>query len=144
MSETVSGNDVLQIANASWDERAQRYRGWQYLTAVGQAKRQIEKKRGGRKERKKEAEHTVSVLFNHSRNQSEDRLNRIALQASGTFGEGFNAGEDLSSFASEVAGLLNGPLNAGFGAFDPSMIIGLIMGIINAIKACKQVVPATT
>lgn len=144
MSETVSGNDVLQIANASWNARTQRYRGWQYLTAVGQAKQQIEKKRGGRKERKEEAEHTVSVLFNHSRNQSEERLNRVALQASGTFGEGFNAGEDLTAFASEVAGLLNGPLNAGFGAFDPTMIISLIMGIINAIKACKQVVPAAT
>ena len=138
----VTGSDILEIANASYNARTQRYRGWQYVIAVGQAKRQIERVRGGRKERKEEAEHTVSVMFNHARQQSEERLSRIAMQASPS-SSAAASGDDLDAFAAEVAGLLNGPLSAGFGAFDPSMIITLIMGIINAIRACKQPVNPT-
>lgn len=166
----VTGNDILEIANASWRPGRQDYRGWQYTTAVGRARSQIEledglrgkAKRLAKKERQKEAEHTVSVMFNHARQQSEDRLSRVCAQAdqvasiaaqvlgatdeymlNGVCGQLMAAaGEDLQAFAIEIAGLLNGPLSAGFGAFDPSMIITLIMAIINAIKVCKGIVPA--
>lgn len=140
MSEQVTGGELLQIANASWDERRQRYRGWQYLIAVGKAKAGIEKSFGNRKARKQEAEHQISVLLTHSRHQSVGRLDVICGQAMSA-SDGFAAGSELTSFAGEVMALLNGHLDAGFGAVDLTMIIGLIVAIVNAIKACKSPVP---
>lgn len=135
----VSGEELLDIANGSWNEKRQEYRGFQYLIAVNQAKKGIEKVRGGRKERKEEARHTVDVMFTHARNQSSDRLSKVAMEASQPMAAGFgDAGGELQAFASEVVGLLNGPLSAGFGVFDPAMIIGLIQAIISAIQACKK------
>lgn len=149
MSDT--GQALLDIANGSWNEKRQEFRGFNYNIAVGQAKQGIERKRGGRKERLAEARHQVSVLFSHSRSQSAQRLEAVASQASSLLlvsndgGITFSAsaaGDELTAFATEVTELLNGPHSGGFGVIDPAMIISLIMGIINAIKACKNpVVP---
>lgn len=148
MSEA-TGQDLLDIANSAWNEKRQEFRGFNYNIAVGQAKQGIERKRGNRKDRLTEARHQVSVLFSHSRNQTPQRLGAVASEAlvlvSNDGGQTFSAGSvgtELTSFATEVTELLNGPLSGGFGAIDPTMIISLIMGIINAIKACKNpVVP---
>lgn len=142
MNET-TGQDLLDIANASWNSDKQRYRGFQYNIAVGQAKQGIEKKRGARKERLTEARHQVSVLFDHARRQTPQRLAAVASEAGG-FSEGRGAGAELQTFAEEVTALLNGPHSGGYGVVDPAMIIGLIVAIVNAIKACKQVVPTPT
>lgn len=155
MSDTVvGGGDILSIANASWREGRQEYRGWQFITAVGQTKQTIEiedglrgkAKRIAKKDRQREAEHTVSVMLTHARGQSEERLNKVCAQAQALSASQNSdnpnlfaaAGQDLQDFASEVAALLNGQLSAGFGVFDPATLISLIMGIINAIKACKD------
>lgn len=134
----VSGQDLLDIANGCWNEKRQEYRGFQYNIAVGQAKRGIEKVKGERKERLAEARHQVSVLFDHSRRQTPKRLGNVASEADS------GSGNALTEFATEVTELLNGPHNGGYGVIDPAMIIGLIMAIINAIKACKQIVPTPT
>ncbi len=142
MPDVVSGGEILEIANGCWNERRKRYQSFNWVVARGQAIRQIEKVKGGRKDRREEAEHNLTVLFDHARKQAVTRIDTVAREAS-AFVEGFAAGEDteLYSFASEVVALINGPLSGGFGVIDPSMIISLIMGIINAIRACKNPVP---
>lgn len=150
MSEA-SGQDLLDIATGSWNENKRKYQGFEYNIAVGRAKAGIERKRGQRKQRLTEARHQVDVLFTHSREQTPQRLEAVANQAlvlvSNDGGLTFSAGsvgDELTAFASEVTELLNGPLSGGFGIIDPAMIISLIMGIINAIKACKNpIVPVT-
>lgn len=148
MNET-TGQDLLDIANGSWNSEKQRYRGFQYSIAVGQAKKGIEKVRGGKKDRLNEARHQVSVLFDHARRQTPKRLGNIASEASLVLvstdgGQSFSAGSELTLFASEVTDLLNGPHNGGYGVIDPTMIINLIVAIVSAIKACKQVIPTPT
>lgn len=137
MNET-TGQDLLDIANGSWNSEKQRYRGFQYSIAVGQAKKGIEKVRGGKKDRLSEARHQVSVLFDHARRQTPKRLGNIAYEAEA------GSGGDLTIFASEVTDLLNGPHSGGYGVVDPTMIINLIVAIVSAIKACKQVIPTPT
>lgn len=137
MSEA-TGQDLLDVANGAWNEKRQEFRGFNYNIAVGQAKRGIERKRGNRKERLSEARHQVSVLFSHSREQTPQRLGKVASEAAEPNVEGFSGGEELTAFASEVTELLNGPLSAGFGVIDPAMIIGLIQAIIAAIQSCKK------
>lgn len=122
---------MLDIANGCWNEKRQDYRGFQYLIAVGQAKRGIEKKRGGNRDRTAEAKHQVSVLFNHARQQTPETLSTVAQQAAA------GSGDDLTGFASEVTGLLNGVHSGGFGIIDPGMIIALISAIISAVQACR-------
>lgn len=147
-SEEVTGQDLLDIAHASWDEDRKKFRGWQYNMAVGKAKAKIEKKRGGRKERVTEARHQVHTLLLHAMKQEPSRLDAVAREAcllvSNDGGNTFSAastGTELTSFASEVCQLLNGPLEAGFGVIDITMIMGLIMAIVNAVKACKELNP---
>lgn len=106
--------------------------------ARGQAIRQIEKVKGGRKDRREEGEHNLTVLFDHARKQTVSRIDTIAKQAAQPAAEGFAAANsELYQFASEVVELINGPLSGGFGVIDPTMIIGLIQAIIQAIAACK-------
>ena len=145
----VSGQELLDIANASWSEKKQRYRGFQWLVARGQAIRQIEKVKGGRKDRREEGEHNLTVLFNHARNQPVSRIDVVAREAANPANaEGFAAANsELMKFAGEVVGLINGPLTGGFGIIDPTMIIALIQAIIQAVQACKRPpvpVPVTT
>lgn len=138
MSEA-SGQDLLDIATGSWNENKHKYQGFEYNVAVGQAKQGIERKRGARKERLTEARHQVDVLFTHSRSQTSQRLGTVATEAAGSVSTGF-AGDttELTAFATEVTELLNGPLSGGFGIIDPTMIIGLIQAIVQAIAACKK------
>lgn len=136
----INGQELLDIANGSWNDKRQDYRGFNYTIAVGQAKKGIEKKRGGNKDRKAEAQHQVSVLFTHARAQAADRLTKVALEAGAPSSDGVAATdtEELTAFATEVTELLNGSLSGGFGIIDPTMIIGLIQTIIQAIAACKK------
>lgn len=146
---TVTGNDFLEIANSCWREgkrgKPGRYAGFAWVTAVGKTKQNIEKVRGNRKERQAEAEHTTQVLFDHARKQQAERLDTIAREAQAVVSSDgrylFGAETELYKFSEEVVSLLNGPLSAGFGAFDPSMIMSLIMAIVNAIKACRSPAP---
>lgn len=137
MSEA-TGQDLLDVANGAWNEKRQEFRGFNYNVAVGQAKRGIERVRGGRKDRLAEARHQVSVLFTHSTSQTPERLGTVAQQAGDSSVEGLSSGDELTAFATEVTELLNGPLSAGFGIIDPAMIISLIQAIIAAIQACKK------
>lgn len=142
-----SGQDLLDIANTSWKEKKGEYKGFAWSVAVGQAKQQIEKKKGGNKDRRTEAEHNVTVLFNHARDQEASRLDTIAKEAAASPTEGVAASGngELTAFASEVTELINGVHSGGFGIIDPGMIISLIQAIIQAIAACKKPpVPATT
>lgn len=134
-----AGQQLLDIANGAWREKRQEYRGFNYNLAVTKAKSQIGRTRGGRKDRQAEAEHTVTVMFNHARAQSAARLSAIADDAAATLSGtvALSADSELVSFATEVAGLLNGVHSGEFGVIDPAMIIGLIQAIIAAVQACK-------
>ena len=136
-NEQVTGQELQEIANNCWRENANKYSGFQWNVAVGQAKQQIERKRGKRKERRAEAEHTVQVLFDHARAKSQQEADVIARQAQAP-GEDQS---DLQGFAAEVSEALNGPLSGGFGVIDPAMIIGLISAIITGVQQCKALKP---
>lgn len=137
MSDQVTGQELQDIANNCWRENAQRYSGFNWNVAVGQAKKQIERKRGNRKDRREEAEHTVQVLFDHARAKSQQVADNIARQAQESGGDQ----SDLQAFAAEVSQALNGPLSGGFGVVDPAMIIGLISAIITGVQQCKALKP---
>ena len=144
-AEDVNGVTIKQIAAGAWNSRKNRYQGFNYTVAVGNAKAGIERVRGGRKERIAEAKHQVQVLFDKSREETPERLDAVAREAQDgvSAGQGFSASEDseLYKFASEVSELLNGPLTGGFGVVDPQMIINLILAIIQAIQTCKNLRP---
>ena len=137
------GQDLLDIANAAWDEDTQEYRGFQYRIAVNQAKKQIDRVPGNRKARKESASHTVDVMFTHARSQSAERLDTVARSAT-TPTSTNDPDSDVSVYAAEVASMVNGPLSGGYGIIDPAMIIGLIQAIIQAVSACKKPQPTPT
>jgi hypothetical protein len=111
-----------------------------------------QKVKGGdkRKVRRENAVHVTTVLFDHARDQQEDRLNRIAMQASAEISSGimFSSNStdntDLFDFASEVTQILHGVSAGEFGIIDPSFIMNLIMSIVQAIAKCKEVLHPPT
>lgn len=148
----LAGDELLEIANGCFrpakNKKPARYlKTLEFIAAVSQAKSQIEKVKGGKKDRREEAEHRVTILFDHTRLQAAERLTTVAAQAqdflvassSGKVAADQNS--ELYKFAEEVASKMNTLVEGLFGAIDPMSIITLIMGIINAIRTCRGLTP---
>ncbi len=130
------------------------YGGLYWNSAVGQAMAKGVKS-GKKKDRRQVAEELTAKIFDKARGCTQDRLNRIAscvgpnaTLISGTVG----VPSELEIFAAEVhdelvnedihnARMGTGPEDLVSGLVDIGALISLIMGIISAIRACKNPTP---
>lgn len=149
------GEQLLQIADDSWNSRRGEYHGGKFNAAVLRAMQQDAATNGTqgrrRKVRREEAVKVVTALFNRTRHRAAQDLTEIAEQAKprevGSNAVATAANDKLQEFAAEVMEELNGVEEANDGpplrgVVDPAMIIGLIQAIIAAVQMCRT--PAVT
>lgn len=130
-----SGQDLLDLANSSWNSKHGDYRGIEYHIAVNHAEDGVVVEKGTKHRRKvqrAQAATTVTHIFDVARSSEADRLAKIAADVNAKLtGEG----TAIHDFASEVASSLQVKESGAFGVFDPVSLITLIMSII------QQVIP---
>ena len=154
------GQELRQIAlgcyRARKSERAGRsvYGGWEWGSAVGKAMEQGIKE-GKRKDRRQAAEEITEKIFDKARTSSAERLERVAACVgpnSSLIRASAGSQSELEVLAGEIMAELGAnnaheirmgasPEDLVSGMIDISMIISLIMGIITAIRQCRNPQP---
>lgn len=139
-----SGQDLLDVANQSWNSNRAEYSGIYYRLSVNQAMRQnIPDKHTKRKIRREDAATVVSHIFDQARQSDSDTLARVATDAVDNTAEGDNP---ITEFASEVAGTVQSTEDSGeLKIIDPASLIALVMSIIQTVvplfQSCKKPTP---
>lgn len=148
------GQLLYQTANSSYRRRKSEksgrsvYGGFEWAAAVAQTMRN-QTKEGKRKDRRTSAEEITARVFDKARASTPTRLDRVAACVGPEGSQASGERDELQLIAEEVyAELVNEDKHSGAeaselvsGMIDIPGLINLIMGIIQAIRACKNPQP---